>query len=451
MLALLGDRHAGLAAALADDQDLAAVLAVGLADDHRLPDVAAGVDVVALLNEAAQRAEPAVIAQRGAGGWNRVDEDEVVDVACAVELSAMGAVAAVAAVAVRVAAAGELRQGVVPQPDIGDAVLLHAHALVGVGHGVINGVLSLLGVAGRGGHRAGVGAVAVADDCVDAGLGEVGHGDRVGLPVHDAVVVGNHGLRRDELVVGVVALFAVRHDGKPLLVDLRQHIGMQGMPLQRLLVGVPCAVAELAVGAAVHGLGVIGGVGVGVSDDIIQLLGELGGAVVEPVHVLAEAVIRRAHVAVHGAAGGAAGFRPVIAGIGGIHAGGAVQDNAGAFTAIKRAIRITYVAGHRGLTVAGVLRGAPDAKARVQVTARTVEGFIGHGGIDIQLVGAVHGVHPAFRRVMVAVLLTGESRGREQSQRHQDREEQRQDAASVIIFRMHFITSVVIDLKMIQA
>ena len=219
--------HAGLAAALADVQDLAAMLAVGLADDHGLPGMAGGVDVVALLDKAADGAEPAVIAQGGAGGTHRVDEDEVVDAALAIKLEAMGT-GAVLAVAVGISASAgaalKLRQGLVPQPDVSDAVFLHAHALIGVGDGIVDRVFALVGVAGRRGHRAGVGAVAVADDGVDAGLGEIGHSDGVSLSVHHAVIVRDDGLRRDKLVVGIVAQFAVGHNGKPLVAELGNDV-----------------------------------------------------------------------------------------------------------------------------------------------------------------------------------------------------------------------------------
>ena len=63
-----------------------------------------------------------------------------------------------------------------------------------------------------------------------------------------------------------------------------------------------------------------------------QLLGELSGAVIEPVHILAEAIVIDAHIAVHRAAGVAAGFCPVEAGIIGIFAGGSVHHSAGSLT-----------------------------------------------------------------------------------------------------------------------
>ena len=205
------------------------------------------------------------------------------------------------------------------------------------------------------------------------------------------------------------------------------------MPLQRLGMGVPGAVAELAVAAAVHDLLVIGGVGVLIGHDIIQVLGEGRGAVIQPVDVFAEAVIRDAHVGVHGAAGIAAGFGPVVARVGGVYAGGPVQDRSGAGPADERSVRIADVPGHGRLAVLGVLRGAPDAEAGLLPAAVTVKCFVGHGGVDIQLIGAVGGVHPAFRGIVVAVLLTGESGHGKHGHNGENDKKHRQSAATEMI------------------
>ena len=330
MVALCGDRLLNGAAVPADVQDLASVLAVGLADQHRLPGVADGVHIVFLLHLAADGADIAVIAQGFAGGAHGVDKDEVVVTLRAILVLAVraGALLAVAvllaATALAALAVMGIGGGIIPEPDVGNAVFRHPDALVGVIDLIVDGVLTLLGVAGRHSHGAGLSGVAIADLRSHAGFGEVRDDQCMGLSVHNAVVVSNDSLGSHEVIGGVLAVVAVLHNGETLIGDLREDVHMEIMGLQRLGMGMTGAVAELAVAAAIHDLLMIGRIGILIGHDIIQILGESRGAVVQPVDVLAEAVVTHAHVGIHSAASLAAGFSPVIPGIGCVHARSAV-------------------------------------------------------------------------------------------------------------------------------
>ena len=448
MLALGSDSLLDGAAIPADVQDLAAVLAIGLADKDGLPRMADGVHVVALLDHAADGADIPVIAQGIAGGADGLDEDIVVIAVGAILVLAVGA-GALLAIAILLAAAAlaagaviQIRSRLIAQPDVGDAILGHAHALVGVGDLVVDGVLALLGIAGRRGHGAGLRGVAVADHGIDASLRKIRDDERMSLTVHNAVVIGNDGLGRYEIIAGVLAVMAVLDDGKTLVVDLRQDVHMQVMGLQRLGMRVAGSVAELAVAAAVHNLLVVGRVGILVGHDIIQILGKGRGAVIQPVDVFAEAVIADAHVGVHGAAGLAAGFCPVVARIGGVDTGSAVQDRAGAGAADERTVRVADVPGHGRLAVLGVLRSTPDLEAGGLLTGITMESLMGHGGIDVELVGAVGSVHPPLCGIMVAVLLTGKGRDSEQGHDGDNDQQHCEHATTAMLgFGVHADTS----------
>ena len=430
----------GLAAGLADLQALAAVRAVGLADHHGLPDVPFRADIVPVLPQSAERAVPAVIARGGAGGRGCLDEAEVVDAVRAVKLSAMGAVAAVAAGAAHfTAAADTARQlrGVAPQPDPGHAVFLHADALAAVGNLVIDAVLSGFAVGGRDAQGALVGAVAVAHLDADAGLGEVGHGDAVGLSVHRAEVVRHHGLGRQILPVRVVALCAVGDDGEALPVQLREHVGVQRVALQTFRVAVAGAVAEGAAAPTVRQFPVVVGVHTLIRDRRVQLLREGRGAVVEQIDVFAEGIGFVAAIGIQPAACFAHGLGPVITGVRGVDAGLAVQDRARAGAVQQGAVREADAADQGGLPVPAVLRGAPDRDRAVHAAEEAMGRFVCYNRVDIQLVGAVGGAEPVFRRVMIAVLLPGQGRQGEQRQRQKHCQQQGQQTMRGAHFLVH--------------
>ena len=311
VLSLGGDDLLDIPAVAADLQGLALVLAVGLPNHHGLVIMAGGLDIVPLVDSSADGAEVAVIAQGGAGGVQGVQISVLV-------LSAVhgdgGVVTAVGAVA---GVLGSL----LPEPDVGDSIFSHADVLIGVGGGVIHRILTLLGEAGRCDLGAAVGAVAVADLGLDAGLGNVRDQQGVGLTVHLAVVVGHHALGGYILGLGISTVSAGLDHGEPLVIKLAQDLGGEIVTLQGGSVGVDGAEAELTVVTAVHRLGVVHIIGEGVGDFIVQVLNETGGAVIEVIDILAVAIQRNAGIGVYGVAGFAHGLSPVIPGVGGVLTG----------------------------------------------------------------------------------------------------------------------------------
>lgn len=286
--------------------------------------------IVPLLDFAALGTQIAVIAQGQTGRRGAVQQNEVVAVA---GLAAAGAAAVlVLTAAIRVAAAtaagAVLAGGLVPEPHIGHAVFRHALAVVGVCDLIVDRVLALLGVVGGAGQGAGVRRIAIADGGTDAGLGQVCDGQRMGLAVHHAVIVRDDGLGGDVFISAVLAQGTMLHDGKPAIGGLGQNICFQRVPLQHRGFFMVGAVAEAAVGAACGSLGMIPAVRVFIGHGFRQSLRKLGGAIVQPVDIFPVAVVRFSHVAVDGAAVLADGLREMIAGIVGIHAGGAVPNGA---------------------------------------------------------------------------------------------------------------------------
>ena len=240
---------------------------------------------------------------------------------------------------------------------------------------------------------------------------------------------------------------AMLDDGIPLIAELRNDVYMEIMGLKRLGMGVAGAVAELAVASAVNNLLVVGGISVFIGHDIIQILREGRGAVIQPVDVFAECVITEAKISVHRAAGFAASLGPVVAGIGGVDAGSAVQDCASTRSAEESTVRIADVPDHRRLTILGVFRSTPDLEAGRLLTDITVESLVGHGGIDVELVGAVGSVHPPLRRVVIAILLAGESGNGDQTH-HGDDDQQHceQPTTAMLGFGVHADTSEIISI-----
>ena len=446
MLALGGAGGFHIAAADADFQQLALGLAGGLADKNTLIGMAQRVLIVPFLNDAAVGAEIAGVAQRQAGGGNGVQQLEVVVAVAALIPAAAALAAGVLTAAVGISAAAGTGAVIcghsVPQPHIRHAVLRHLHAVIGVDDLIIDSVLALLGVAGRRGQGAGLRRIAVADLSADAALGQVGNGQGMGLAVYHTIVTGHHALCRHIGGLGVVAEGAVFHNGKAPVADLRQDFRFHGMALQHRAVGMAGAIAEAAVFAACGDLIVVGAVRVLIAHSLVQILHKLGGAVVEIVDILIEAIAADAAVAVHGAAGVTHGFCPMIAGINGIHAGGAVEDAAHPLAAYHRAVRVHHISGQGACAVAGVLRGAPCGKAGGLFTDGTVKGLMGQDGIGVQLVGAVVGGQPMLRGVMVSVLLRGKRHGHDAHGECQRQQQADKGTGNAVCFFIHAIPPV---------
>ena len=376
VVALGGDRFLHVAAIHADVQRLAVYLAGGVTDHDGLIGMADGVDVIALFDQSAVDADITVISDLAASGKHSFHQRPVVRIAAGVVMAVTAVAVRVLAIAVRIAAAAAAGATVVvlvPEPNVGNAVLGHLRTLIAVGDLVVHGVLSFLRVVGRGCQGAVLGGVAVADGGGNASFGQVGNRQGMGLAVHDAVVVGDHALGGDKLILRVLAQFTVPDDGETLVSELGDDVGVQVVALQTAFVGVPCAVAERAVVTAVNRDHVVGVVHILVAHFFIQRLNEVGVTVIEPVDVFARAVILDTAVGVHRAAGVAAGFCPVIAGVGGVHAGNTVQNGSGAYAVQHRAVRILDVPAQSGLPVACVFRGAPDGERRGLVTDEAVE------------------------------------------------------------------------------
>lgn len=413
MLALGSGLFLNLSAVFADVQHFATYLAGGFTDHNALPRMVEVVHIVTLLDFAAVHAQIAGVAKGLAGGVYDLKDNEAVLALAAILVMAAPVAALFITAAVGISTAAG-RRFLVTEPHIGDAVLGHALAAVGVSHLIIHGVLSLGGVVGSGSQGAALSGVAVANLSRNTGIGEVGNRQRMGLAVHHPVVVRNHALGGNIAGAGVLTVLAVLHDSEAVVADLGQNSSLHIVALQLGRAGVMRPEAEAAVRAALGGRGMIGAVGVLKLHLFGKLLGKLGGTVIEPVHILAEAVIGNPHIAVEGSAGVAARLSPVKAGVVGILSGGSVHDGTRSLAANQRTVRITDITGHGSNTVAGVLRGAVDDKGRGLPTDGAVAGLMGHSGVGIQLVGAVDSTEPMLGGVVVVVLLGGKRRGREQ-------------------------------------
>ena len=151
----------------------------------------------------------------------------------------------------------------------------------------------------------------------------------MGLAVYLAVVIGDHALGGDILSFGITAEVALLDDGEPLLVKLGKHFGLEVVPLQCGGVRVPGSETKLTVAAAIHGLGVVGGIGGFIGDLIIQVFHETGGAIIKIVNILAKTVTGDTAVGVKAAARITPGFRPMIPGVISICTRRSVKDGAG--------------------------------------------------------------------------------------------------------------------------
>ena len=146
------------------------------------------------------------------------------------------------------------------------------------------------------------------------------------------------------------------------------------------------AVAETAVGAARGGFGMIPAVRVFIGHGFRQVLGKLSGAIVEVINILIEAITIKTAVAVQGAAGFTHGLRPMVAGIIGVLAGGAIQNGAFTLAVHHSTVRIEDIAGQGCYAIPCVLRGTPRKERGFLFTDAAGKGFMGDNRIDIQLI-----------------------------------------------------------------
>ena len=414
MLALGGGAFFDLPAPLTDLQHLAGGLTGGIPDDDALISMAQGGLIVPLFDLAAVYAQITVITQGQAGGVYAVQQGPVVILAAgAVTFCLLGAF--------------------VPQMDIGHAVLYHVGVLECVGDFIVHRIVSGLGVVGGAGQGAAVCRVAVSDGGGDASLGEIGHGDGVGLAVHHAEVVGHNRLCGGVAGFGIAAVGAGVHLHKAVMGQLRADGRFHVVPLQGgtfLLVG---AITERTIFAAGGDNAMVGAVRLLNGLRFRQFLKEIRRTVIEPIHILVAGVTGSTHVAVDGAADLANGFRPVVAGIGGVLAGGAVQKIALALAVQTGAVRILDISGQRCFPVAGVLGNTEHLKGGGLVANAAIKGFHRHHRVCIQFVGTVQRLPPMLRRVMVAVLLGGKGRGDQGEHDGYDQKEGRQPPGGMMV------------------
>ena len=434
MLRLRDGALLDVTAPLTDVHGLARRLAGGLPDHYALVGVAQGILVVGLDHLAALGTHQAVIAQGHTAGGHSIMADKVM---LTVLIAATPITIRVLAVAVRVpaaTAAGAVRRG--GQVDIGHAVLHHIGVRIGVGDLVVDSVVARLGVVGGGGQGAGVGAVPVADGGGHARLGEIGDGNSVGRAVRHAVVVRHNRFGGGVGCFGIAAVGAGIHFHKPLVGQLRPDAGLHVVTLQRGVLCVVGAVTEAAILAARGDNTVVLPVYLLNLDALRQVLKEVGGTVIQPVDVFSVAVVGFRHVAVDGPAGLTDRLGPVVAGIISVLAGGAVIDVTLAVSVDGRAVRVFHVPVHGRLTVPGVLRGPVGQERGLLLALAALESLMGDNGVGVQLIGAVVGLLPVFRRVVIAVLLGGGGR-RHQGDQHHDGKEACQQRAGTMVFRAH--------------
>ncbi|VUX22566.1 Uncharacterised protein [Dorea longicatena] len=307
MLALGGGAFLDGAAPLTDFQHLAGSLAGGVPDNNTLERMAQGSLIVPLFDLAAIYAQIAVIAQGQAGGVHAVQQRPVVVLAAgAVTFCFLGAF--------------------VTQVDIGHAVLNHVGVLECIGDLIVHRIVSGLSIVGGAGQGAAVRRVAVVDGGGDTSLREIGHGDSVGLSIHHAEVVRNHGFCGGVGGFRIAAVGAGCHLYKAVVGQLRADAALHVVSLQggrTFLVG---AITESAVFAAGGGDTVILAVHLLNGFRIRQSLKEIVGAVIKPIHILQVTVIGLCHIGVNTTAGFTNSLGPMIAGIVGVLTGDTVQN-----------------------------------------------------------------------------------------------------------------------------
>ena len=404
-----------IAAPLTNINGLAGDFTGGVPDDHTLIGVAQHGLIVPLFNHAAVHTEIAVIAEGQAGGVYAIQQCPVVVLTAALVVTTAAVAVRVLAATVGIAAAAGagavLGSGFIPEMDIRHAVLHHVGVVVGVGDLVVHGIVPGLGVVGGAGQGAGVRTVAVADGSGHTGLGQVRHGDGVGLAVHHAEVVRNDGLGGGVGSFSIAAVGAGIHLHKAVMGQLRADGALHVVALQGGRFLLECAVAEPAVFAAGGDDAVILAVCLLNGLCFRQFLKEIVGAIVEPIDVLQVTVVRLGHVGVNTPAGFTHRFRPVVGGVIGVLAGYAVQNGTLAGAIYKGAVRVFHIPAHVSLAVPGIFRGAEHDKGSLLLADLAVECFVGHGGVGVQFVGAVVGLLPVLSGVVVTVLLGGKGGG----------------------------------------
>ena len=404
-----------IAAPLTNINGLAGDFTGGVPDDHTLIGVAQHGLIVPLFNHAAVHTEIAVIAEGQAGGVYAIQQCPVVVLTAALVVTTAAVAVRVLAATVGIAAAAGagavLGSGFIPEMDIRHAVLHHVGVVVGVGDLVVHGIVPGLGVVGGAGQGAGVRTVAVADGSGHTGLGQVRHGDGVGLAVHHAEVVRNDGLGGGVGSFSIAAVGAGIHLHKAVMGQLRADGALHVVALQGGRFLLECAVAEPAVFAAGGDDAVILAVCLLNGLCFRQFLKEIVGAIVEPIDVLQVTVVRLGHVGVNTPAGFTHRFRPVVGGVIGVLAGYAVQNGTLAGAIYKGAVRVFHIPAHGSLAVPGIFRGAEHDKGSLLLADLAVECFVGHGGVGVQFVGAVIGLLPVLSGVVVTVLLGGKGGG----------------------------------------
>ena len=300
----------------------------------------------------------------------------------ALVLTAAAATVRVLAPTVGIAAAAGARAvlggGLISQVDEGHAVLHHVGVVVGVGDLVVHGIVPGLGVIGSRSQGAGIGLVAVADGRGHARVAEIRHSNRVGLAVHHAEVICHNAFRGGVGGLRVTAIFTGVHLHKAVMGQLRADGAVHVVALQGGAFLLEGTIAEAAVAPSGGGDAVIAAVYLLNGLRFRQLLEEIGGTVVEPIDVFVAGVIGGTHVGIKGAAGLTDRLGPVVAGVIGVLAGGAVQQVALAFPVQAGAVRILDVAGQGRLSVPRVLRDAKHPERGVLVAYAAVEGLDGH-------------------------------------------------------------------------
>ena len=258
----------------------------------------------------------------------------------------------------------------------------------------------------------------------------------MGLAVHHAEVICNDGLGGGVGGLCIATVLTGIHLYKAVMGQLGPDGAVHVVALQGGIFLLEGAIAEAAVAPTGGGDAVIAAVHLLNGLRFRQLLEEVLRTVIEPIHVFVTGVIGGTHVGVKGAAGLTDRLRPVVAGVVGIHAGGAVQQVALALPIQAGAIRILDVAGQSRLAVAGVLRYTEHLERGVLVTHAAVEGLDGHDGVGVQLVGPVERLLPMLGGVVVAILLPRKGCGH-QGEQHRHGQERGQQGAQLGMFGFH--------------
>ena len=148
----------------------------------------------------------------------------------------------------------------------------------------------------------------------------------MGLAVHHAEVVRDDGLGGGVGGFGIAAILAGVHFHKAVMGQLRADTALHAVTLKGGIFLLERAKAESAILPAGGGDAVVGVIHLLDGDFLGQFLEEVCRAVIEPIYIFTTGVVGGPHVGVEGAAGLAHRLCPVVAGVVGILAGGAVQQ-----------------------------------------------------------------------------------------------------------------------------